>query len=85
MMQISDEQIAAAHRAIAAMLPEGSMPIGFVLAVTYMDVDGDTNHSNFSNGLSIIERIGIARALSLESENLWQLPYCPWDRSDPDD
>jgi hypothetical protein len=84
MARISDEQIEAGVRALAAMLPAGSMPAGFVIGVNYLDADGEMAVSTFSHGLSVVERIGFARALSLEAENLWELPFCPWSRDEDD-
>lgn len=81
-MKITDEQIANATGALAAMLLPGAMPSGFVIGVTYLDADGEVCASTFHHGLSIVERIGFARALTLEAENNWELPFCPWGRED---
>lgn len=82
MARITDEQIAQANVALAAMLPPGSIPSGFVMGVTYFDGDGGMVISTFYHGLSLVERMGFARALTLEAENNWELPFCPWDRED---
>lgn len=84
MPRITEEQIAAATQALAAMLPPGSMPSGFIIGVDYLDPQGDMVVATFHHGLSVVERIGFARALTLEAENTWELPFCPWNRDEDD-
>jgi hypothetical protein len=72
-MKMSEEQVASANAAVAAMLPTGTMPIGFVMGVTYLDEDGDVSMSIFHHGLQLIERLGVTRAMALKIEN--ELPW----------
>lgn len=45
---------------IAALLPEGSMPLGFVAAVKYLDEDGNVSLATVSSSeISYWERLGM--------------------------
>lgn len=78
MSKITEEQVESIAAGLAGALGPGCLPTGFSVLVEFLGPDGEATTSTFTNGFSPIQRMGAAQALMLEAQNLWQLPYCPW-------